>query len=87
MNTRTLFASAAVAFVALTSNAFADTPNVPAKPYRYGMPIDVAKVISLEEPRSADCEVVNAKLTYLDDSGNVKAFTYFKMAQACEEQN
>lgn len=87
MNTRTLFASAAVALVVLTHNAFADTPNVPAKPYRYGMPIHVAKVISLEEPRSADCEVVSAKLTYLDTSGNVEAFTYFKMAQACEEQS
>ncbi|QQO01291.1 DUF2790 domain-containing protein [Pseudomonas sp. SW-3] len=87
MNIRTLLATTTLTIAAFTGYAQADTPDVPAKPYHYGMPIHVAKVISLEEPRSADCEVVNAKLTYLDDSGNVEAFTYFKMAQACEEQN
>lgn len=87
MNIRTLLATTTLTLAALTGYAQADTSNVPAKPYHYGMPIDVAKVISLEEPPSADCEVVNAKLTYLDSSGNVEAFTYFKMAQACEEQN
>lgn len=87
MNTRALCATVAIAVVTLISTAHADTLNVPAKPYRYGMPMDVKRVIALEEPHPADCEVVRAKLTYLDHAGVVRAVTYVKMSDACEVLN
>ncbi|MHC8286181.1 DUF2790 domain-containing protein [Pseudomonas sp. XS1P51] len=87
MNTHALLASAAFAVAALIGNAQADTPNVTAQPYHYGMPIDVVKVIAIEEPHPADCEIVKAKLTYLNSAGVVQAITYAKLDQACEEQN
>ena len=87
MNTRHLFTAAAFAFAALASAAQADTPNVVAQPYHYGMPVDVVKVIAIEEPHPADCEIISATLTYLNSAGVIKAMTYAKMAQACEAQN
>ncbi|WP_271410340.1 DUF2790 domain-containing protein [Pseudomonas sp. Q1-7] len=52
-------------------------------PYRYGMPLDIARVISIDEPNPLTCETIQAKMTYVDTSGEKKSVTYLKESSAC----
>lgn len=56
---------------------------VEARPYTYGMQLDIAKVISLEEPEEHYCKVVTATMTYLNSQGEVETLSYLKLAEAC----
>ena len=49
----------------------------------YGMPLDVARVISIDEPNSLTCETIQAKMTYVDSQGEEKSVTYLKESSAC----
>ncbi|MBT8769383.1 DUF2790 domain-containing protein [Metapseudomonas boanensis] len=51
--------------------------------YEYGMPLDVARVISIDEPNPLSCETVQAKMTYVDSKGEQKSVTYLKQSSAC----
>lgn len=55
--------------------------------YRYGMPLDVARVLDMREPASNhQCEVVNATMTYLDSHGQQHQLHYRKLSEECSEQ-
>ncbi|WP_207282251.1 DUF2790 domain-containing protein [Pseudomonas sp. FW300-N2F2] len=58
--------------------------QVPA--YEYGMPLDIAKVIRIEAPTSPMCEVVQAKMTYLNTQGAKKHVSFLQLAEACSKQ-
>lgn len=45
-------------------------------PYRYGMDLDIAKVISIDAPTSAQGQASTATLTYRDSSGQLRAVSY-----------
>ncbi|MCP8466449.1 DUF2790 domain-containing protein [Pseudomonas sp. ZM23] len=60
--------------------AFADQAPV----YRYGMPLDVARVISIEQPNER-CEVSLATMTYADSQGQVHAVRYLRQTQMCSD--
>ncbi|MBV4506351.1 DUF2790 domain-containing protein [Pseudomonas sp. BW13M1] len=47
-----------------------------ATPYRYGMDLDIAKVISIDAPTSAQGQASTATLTYRDSSGQLRAVSY-----------
>jgi Protein of unknown function (DUF2790). len=51
------------------------------------MPLQVAKVISLTEPQTQDCQVVTANMKYIDTSGEPAQITYQKLSDACSYQN
>lgn len=65
----------------LATGALADTPK--PVPYTYGMNLDVAKVLSIEEPHPLTCQLVEATMTYLDTHGQTRAVTYTKQSDAC----
>jgi hypothetical protein len=88
MNTRTLLVTAALACTAFAGLAQAnDTTDSQAVPYHYGMPLHVSKVISLTEPDTLECKVVNAQMKYIDDRGKPAEITYRKLSDACENQS
>ncbi|WP_137806132.1 DUF2790 domain-containing protein [Pseudomonas sp. G(2018)] len=90
MNSRALLVSAAFVCVSLTGLAQAnDTSSSQAVPsYHYGMPLHVGKVIALTEPDTLDCEVVTARMTYIDEqSGKPAELAYRKLSDACSYQN
>ncbi|MBN0787594.1 DUF2790 domain-containing protein, partial [Pseudomonas aeruginosa] len=44
---------------------------VPTESYRYGMPLDVHKVVATQEQASTTCEIVDARMDYLDSAGKL----------------
>jgi len=75
---------------ALTSfGALADTGNkqpVSSSNYEYGMPLDVAKVISITPASdAADCQVGTAHMVYVDHQGQKREIAYREMGN-CSQQ-
>ncbi|QCY12189.1 DUF2790 domain-containing protein [Pseudomonas sp. MPC6] len=90
MNTRTLLSTAALACTAFAGLALADetsSTQVQVPAYHYGMPLHVAKVISLTEPSTLYCEVITAEMKYIDTSGQTAQITYRKLSDACSMQS
>ncbi|HFL2835857.1 TPA: DUF2790 domain-containing protein [Pseudomonas aeruginosa] len=54
--------------------------------YVYGMPLDVARVLSVDEAPSDTCQVVRATLVYLDSHGERQMLHYLKQARACSDE-
>ncbi|WP_446000185.1 DUF2855 family protein [Pseudomonas aeruginosa] len=54
--------------------------------YVYGMPLDVARVLSVDEAPSDTCQVVRATLVYLDSHGERQVLHYLKQARACSNE-
>ncbi len=52
--------------------------------YRYGMALDIAKVLSIEVAPAAYCSVVNAHMTYVNSIGEVRGLDYLVQAAACD---
>ena len=82
MKTRTLFA---IALTALSLSSLAHSAE--ATSYRYGQTLDIAKVISIEVPNSPQCEVVTAKMTYRNSTGEVEVLDYEQLSSVCTNQN
>lgn len=54
--------------------------------YHYGMPLDINKVLTMSEPDTRLCDVVQASMVYLDSAGQQHTLQYLKLAQACSDQ-
>lgn len=88
MNMRTLLMTTALACTAFAGFAQAnETSSSQTVPYHYGMQLQVAKVISLTEPQTLECQVVTANMKYIDKSGKPAEITYRKLSDACSYQN
>lgn len=88
MNKHTLLVTAAFACIGFAGLVQAnDTASTQAVPYHYGMPLQVAKVVSLTEPTTLDCKVVTADMKYIDNSGKPEEISYRKLSDACSLQN
>lgn len=61
----------------------ADDVSPTATSYRYEMPLQVARVISLTETSTVECEVVSANMKYIDPAGRPAEITYRKLSEAC----
>lgn len=61
--------------------------QIPAERYHYGMQLDVQKVLKLQEAPSTLCQVVEARMDYLDSQGRERSLAYLKHAKACEYDN
>ncbi|ABY98333.1 TPA: DUF2790 domain-containing protein [Pseudomonas putida] len=78
----------AVAAALASFGAFADTAsNQPvSNTYEYGMPLDVAKVISITPAsNAADCQVGTAHMVYVDHQGQKREVDYREMGN-CSQQ-
>lgn len=56
-------------------------------PYRYGMPMNIKKVIAMKEPQTNECKVIEATIKFVDKAGEVQHVSYSKMSEACLFQN
>ncbi|MCW3148116.1 DUF2790 domain-containing protein [Stutzerimonas stutzeri] len=72
-----LFCIASLALCAQVANA-----QTQAVPYEYGDKLDIAKLVSLEVPQGG-CEVVEAKMTYIDSKGETHVTTYLRQGTEC----
>lgn len=86
MNMRILLVRA-LAFAGVVGVAQADTAQVQPVPYHYGMSLKVAKVLSMTEPATPECQVITANMTFIDKAGKLKAISYRKLSDACSYQN
>ena len=67
-------------------NLYAAEP-IPVERYHYGMQLDVQNVLQLDEAPSSRCQVVEARMDYLDSQGRERSLAYLKHAKACEYDN
>ena len=89
MKLRTLMLGGTLALAAVSGLAQADdqTNAVKTVPYQYGMPMDIAKVLAMNETPTNDCKVIKADIKFLDKAGKVEDVSYRKMSEACDFQN
>ncbi|NWA25076.1 DUF2790 domain-containing protein [Pseudomonas gingeri] len=87
MNLRTLLMTGTLALSAFAGMAQADTTAAKPVPYQYGMHLDIAKVVSMNEQPSRQCKVVKADMKYIDSAGRPEDMTYSKMSDSCEFNN
>ncbi|WDR35619.1 DUF2790 domain-containing protein [Pseudomonas serboccidentalis] len=89
MNIRPFLLTTALACTAFTGLAQANDTTATSKavPYQYGMPLHVAKVVSLTEPPTLDCKVITADMKYIDNNGKPAEISYRKLSDTCSEQN
>ncbi|MBN6774358.1 DUF2790 domain-containing protein [Pseudomonas granadensis] len=89
MNIHLPLLTAALACTAFTGLAQANdtTTSSNALPYKYGMPLHVAKVVALTEPATQECKVITADMKYIDNDGRPEEISYRKISDACQLQN
>ena len=88
MNIRPFLLTTALACTAFAGLAQAnDTSTSKAVPYQYGMPLNVAKVVSMTEPSTMQCKVITADMKYIDNAGKPEEISYRKLSDACNFQN
>lgn len=87
MNSRMLLVAGALALTAFAGAVQADSTTVRPVPYHYGMPLHVAKVVSMTEPSTMECKVITAQMDFIDTSGKLEAISYSKLSDACSYQN
>ncbi|BAN48788.1 DUF2790 domain-containing protein [Metapseudomonas resinovorans] len=78
--------SAACLFATLSLGAMADV-DVPLEHYRYGTQLDVHKVLSHREAPAQQCQVVEARMDYLDSRGQRHSLAYLKYSDSCRDTN
>lgn len=69
------------------SSAVHAAEGVTPEPYRYGMHLDIRKVVALHEEASVLCQVVDAHMEYLDSNGQLRSLAYRKLADTCANQH
>lgn len=56
-----------------------------APTYTYDSHLDIQQVLSLSEDAAQTCEVVNARMSYLDSQGQAQVLEYRKLAESCSQ--
>ncbi|WP_168233089.1 DUF2790 domain-containing protein [Pseudomonas veronii] len=89
MKLRTFMLGGALALAAVSGLAQADDQDAAAKPvpYHYGMPMNIAKVLAINEAPTDDCKVIDADIKFVDKAGKVEDVSYRKLSEACDFQN
>ncbi|MFT0520144.1 DUF2790 domain-containing protein [Pseudomonas faucium] len=89
MNTPRSTAVLALTTLLASFGALADTagnqPVASSDTYEYGMPLDVAKVISITPAsNAADCQVGTAHMVYVDHQGQTREVDYRQMGNCSQ---
>ncbi|MFL1416946.1 DUF2790 domain-containing protein [Pseudomonas fildesensis] len=85
MKWRTLMLAGAVALAIASGVAQADDQKPMA--YHYGMPLNISKVIAMNETQTNECKVIDANIRFLNKAGKVEDVVYRKLSDACSFQN
>ncbi|KMT54311.1 DUF2790 domain-containing protein [Pseudomonas fildesensis] len=85
MKLRTLMLGGVLALSASSGLAQADDQK--PVPYQYGMPLNISKVIAMNETPTNDCKVIDADIKFVDKAGKVEDVGYLKLSDACSFQN
>lgn len=86
MNTQNLSIAGLLVVIALSGSPLLAKEQTQVPAYEYGMPLDIAKVIRIDAPTSPMCEVVQAKMTYLNTQGVKKHLSFLQLAEVCSKQ-
>ena len=86
MKTQNLSIAGLLVVIALSGSPLLAKDQTQFPAYEYGMPLDIARVIHIEAATSPVCEVVQAKMTYLNTQGVKKRVSFLQLAQACSTQ-
>ena len=84
MKSQSLLIALTFSLAAVSGVAHAESKPVP---YRYGMPMDVHKVIAMSEPQTTECKVIQADIKFLDKAGAEQYVSYKKLSDACLFEN
>jgi hypothetical protein len=84
MKNQSLLIALTLSLAAVSGVAHAESKPVP---YRYGMPMDVHKVIAMSEPQTTECKVIQADIKFLDKAGAEQYVSYKKLSDACLFEN
>ncbi|MCD7041351.1 DUF2790 domain-containing protein [Pseudomonas sp. MAFF 311095] len=75
----------ALTLIALSGLAQADDHK--PVPYQYGMPLNISRVIAMNETATNECKVIDADIKFVDKAGKVEDVGYRKLSEACSLQN
>lgn len=83
MNFKTLPATCLVTVLSAGAVPAMAQEKIASQTYTYGTQLDINRVISVTEDSSGTCDVVSARMIYLDSMGDKRALTYSKLAENC----
>lgn len=66
----------------LSGNALAESP---ATTYKYGLKLDVAKVLSISKPKTHTCKPVDHLMKYIDSAGTIQTLKFKALSDACSK--
>lgn len=83
MRIRNLSIVSIMTVTALSASPLLADEQAEVTAYQYGMQLDIARVIRIEEPASPTCEIVRAKMTFVNTQGATEQVSFLKQAEAC----
>lgn len=83
MSIRNLSIISTMTVIALSASPLLANERAEVSSYQYGTPLDIAKVIRIDEPAPPTCEIVQATMTFVNTQGETEQVSFLKQAQAC----
>jgi hypothetical protein len=83
MKLSTIILNSVAIFASVSAVAKPMEQPVETQRYEYGMHLDIEKVLKTEVANTPVCEVVDAKMTYLNSKGDIEVLTYTTQSSAC----
>ncbi|MBZ9668059.1 DUF2790 domain-containing protein [Pseudomonas sp. LMG 31766] len=66
----------------LSGHALAESP---VTTYKYGLKLDVAKVLSISKPKTHTCKPVDHLMKYVDSTGKIQTLKFKALSDACSK--
>lgn len=66
----------------LSGNALAESP---VTTYKYGLKLDIAKVLSISKPKTHTCKPVDHLMKYVDSTGKIQTLKFKALSNACSK--
>jgi len=66
----------------LSGNALAESP---VTTYKYGLKLDIAKVLSISKPKTHTCKPVDHLMKYVDSTGKIQTLKFKALSDACSK--
>ncbi|MCW1245016.1 DUF2790 domain-containing protein [Pseudomonas sp. SAICEU22] len=86
MNIQNLSVASLLAVITLSGSPLFAKEQTQVPAYEYGMPLDIAQAVRIDEPKSTVCEVGQATMTYVDTHGQIRHVTFLQQTDACAIQ-
>lgn len=66
----------------LSAHAFAERS---VTTYKYGLKLDIAKVLSISKPKTHTCKPVDHLMKYIDSAGEIQTLKFKALSDACSK--